>query len=151
MLDGEYKGGLFEGLNQIIKISDEIENQEPMAMVEKVPHGVDTNYCDGCESHDCCCDEGCQCGSSGCKAAGSAGSQPKEEKAILGSENSEEVGEMTTQQLIEESIVNQVQSIIKSNFEESGKDNFDPLGFFKEPVKVDLYEPEIKYGQDMIK
>ena len=145
MLDGTYKGGLFEGLNNIIRVSEEIENEQPIEIGEQIPHGVEIEYCDACDNADCACGQ-----DSEGATQGAAGSETQAQ-AILGSENSDEVGEMTAQQLVEECLVKQVQSIIKSNMEQAGKGNHDPLGFFKEPVKVDLYEPEIKYGEDMIK
>lgn len=145
MLEGEYKGGLFEGLNQIIKLSEELENEEPIGLDEQVPYGVELEYCDACDNIECCCEP-----EADVSQGGAAGSQLGQ-GAILGSENSDEVGEISTQQLVEECMVKQVQSIIKSNIEKAGKGNYDPLGFFKEPIKVDLYEPEIKYGEDMIK
>lgn len=149
MLECNYKGGLFEGLNQIMQISNKIEEEPLVKMHEQVPYGVNAVYCDGCDSLDCRCDDGCECGSQGCK--GAAGYQDPETTAILGSEKSDNVGEMTTAQLVEESIVRQVQSIIKSNLEKCDKGDFDPLSYFKEPVKVDMYEPEIRYGDDMLK
>ena len=163
MLECNYKGGLFEGLNTIMRVSNEIEAQEPYAMYEQVPYGVKQcddcglsvsecacSYCDGCgRDGDCACENGCNCGSRQCK--GSAGSQPADQVAILGSEYSDEVGEMSVAQIVQESMVSQVQSIIKSNLDACGQKLHDPLSFFKEPIKVDSYSPIVKYGDEMIK
>lgn len=148
MLHGTYKGDLFEALNEISKLSEEIENSEVIEDQETLP--VNVEVCDTCGHADCECEE---CEEDEHKVPspdGSAGYQDENSVAVFGSEKSDKVGKMSTAQVVEESMVNQVQSIIKSNMERTGRGDFDPLNFFKEPIKVDMYEPVVKYGDEMM-
>lgn len=132
MLDSSFNGGIIYDLNKINDIADQIDQSEVECL-------CGDESCEGCVRGDAMLAQmqGARDidGNDMETPAGAAGSDDSEIEADaqLGCDQGDDV-------------VGQVKRVMMDNAEKSGKSSFDPLGFFKNPVVHDMYEPKTSYG-----
>ena len=75
---------------------------------------------------------------------GAAGSKDGKE-AILGCDTN------SASEMLADSMVESVKAQMRANARANGQRDFDPLNFFREPIRVDMYEPITRTGNQPLK